>query len=479
MRGSIGIALTAALGLACGERAPPAAGEGETAAGFLAWVPADATTLVRFPAEKAVRARPADFGALLATLGRDGDAAREFCSEAAGKGVDPERPGGLALTPQGAWVRFLPASDKRTASLALRDAVARGIGYREEGDFILLTGGGAPGAPAPASPLPAGDLALRARHHTLLARLFFPTDTLELGITCDPAGFLFEGRLLPGAQGATEEALARAAHARATNLVDLLPGWLPVRVETTLPPTFLAETVAAHAAAHAGLKESKDREVLVRFLREALTAFDPGGPFAFGIDIDKGAVSLVMTGTMAPGPPSPILNRLRTAERSSFGALVLDKRARSPHALGLSAWLVDGAPNLEGLPESAWEMIALLCDRTRGLPVAYAERGERIIFAAGPRADYLCDLTHRMAATGGDRTQSGWALFELARMDVDRYAMGIIVQGRGLQGLPDADRRALAASLGATEAAPAIGSLTLAGFLEHGALRLKGRLNAK
>ncbi|MGQ0612201.1 MAG: hypothetical protein ACT4PV_00410 [Planctomycetaceae bacterium] len=469
----------AALGLACRERQPRAGGQGETAAGFLALVPADATTLVRFPPESAVRARPVDFQALLATFGRNGDAIQEFCSEAAGKGIDPERPGGLALTPQGAWVRFLPALDKRTVALALRERVARGVGYREEGDFVLLTGGGAPGAPAPAAPLPSGDLALRVRHHPLLAQLFFPTDTLELGITCDPAGCLFEGRLLPGAQGATEEALAQAAHARATNLLDLLPSWLPVRVETTLPPTFLAETVASHAAAHAGIKESKDREALVRFLREALTAFDAAGPFAFGVDVDKGAVSVVMTGTMAPGPPSPILNRLRTAERSSFGALILDKRARAPHALGFSAWLVDGVPSLDGLPESLWEMVTLLCDRARGLPVAYAERGDKIIIAAGTRADYLCDLTHRMVATGGDRSQPGWALYELVRNTVERYVLGAIVQGKVLAELPDADRRALAAALGASESAPAIGSLTVAGFLEERTLQLKGRLNAK
>ncbi|MEE8107060.1 MAG: hypothetical protein V3T86_16115 [Planctomycetota bacterium] len=435
---------------------------------FLDFVPGETPITVRGPSPSALDANPHAFEALLRMLGRAGRADETFYGIASHEGLAADRGAGLAVTRTGSWVRYLPAENKST----IATAVGSRTSYREEGSLILFSDGAMGGGTEKGEALPRGDLAVRFRFHPLLAALSHPTDQLEFGVDVSTAGFKFHGRLRPGKNSPTREAIA-AARPTDGGTIEMLPAWLGLRVETTLPPTLFAEFLAHRLALHTGMAP-EDKTVLIRFMREALTAVDTETGFAFGIDFKDGMFSFVATGEIAEGPPSRVLRRLSVAAASEFGAMIFHPEESDVKGLqGYYAWVADAELSLDNLPETAWEMVRGLGDRNTGLPLAYAERGGRFVVAGGPRGDRLAAAALKRIEGSGKRGKAGWVLHSLRKSHKD-FVLGAVVNGPRLAGMAPGDLAALRRVFGATAEASAPAFVTVAGFRDGESLLLKG-----
>jgi hypothetical protein len=431
-------------------------------------LPPDASVVARLPSVRTAQEDPAATAAFLRMLGRGG-----LHGPSGDAGLDPAAAPGLAGTPSGGWVHYLPAADRAALHRAL-GARAPDVVIREEGPYVIVSGGGAAAARGEDPPLLPGALSLRVRHHPLLAALAQPGDVLEIALAFAAGGFDLHGRLLPAPEGPTAEAL-RGARVLRGGLLDFIPGSLGLRVETSLAPALLAPWLARRVAVHASIREEADRVLLERLLREALTGADPEGGLAFGIEAREGGISFVALGRTAAGPPSPVLARIRRQSRTSFGPLVLDARD-AEGITGLQAWIAEGQPALEGLPEAAWPLAASLCGGEEGgLPIAFLDPEGWWVLGAGPRADVLArDVARRLRE--GSRRSTGAALLDAAReRGGGDYVLGAVAAHEGLRDLPAADRAALGAAFGALPDAKPPQVVALAGFRQDGALALEGR----
>lgn len=458
---------------ACGEEGPgPAAATPPPVDAFLRMLPPDVSVVVRLPSVRAAKEDPGAVAALLGMLGRGAPhAVLHGSAEAAG--LDPDASPGLAATPSGGWVHYLPAADKAALHRALGPRAADVV-VREEGPWVIVSGGGAVAARFEDAPLLPGALSLRVRHHPLLAAVAQPGDMLEAAFTLAGGGFDVHGRLVPAPDGTTAE-LLRDARAFRGGLLDFLPGSLGLRAETALPPAMLATWLARRAAVHASIREEADRIVLERLLREALTGADPEAGVAFGVEAREGSLSFVALGRVAGGPTSPVLARVRRERRSAFGPLVLDARD-GEGVTGFHAWIAEGRPALEGLPEAAWPLAAALCGGEEGgLPLAFLEQEGWWVFGGGPRADLLVRDAARRLRQGSQRSPGSASLQTVRERGRGDYVLGIVAERGGLLGLPAADRAALAAALGALPDARAPEAVAVAGFRRDGAIAIEGR----
>jgi hypothetical protein len=467
-------ALLACLLAACGDDtrpAPPPAHAGATAAPDFGRWPADTTVFLRLPPPSRVAAAPEGPAALLRALGRSGAEPSAFLyGAAAPEGLAQKAPPHAALTASGGWMRVLEASDmaslRRSFEGALGDVVAQ-----ETDGLLVLFRGTLPGAGAEPA-LPAGDLAIRVRHHPLLATFAESGDVLEAGLDLGGAGFDARARLVPGPGSPTADLLARAVPGDG-GLLDYLPPSTFLRIETTLPSVFAAAGVAKRLARHLGVAEAKDRVVVERFLREALTGADPATGLAIGVEARAGEISVVVIARDAGGAASPILAKLRSEDRSSYGALVLDRRA-SPAGHGWLAWVAQAGPLLDDLPECLWSAVDLLSDEAKGLPVAYATCEGMSVVAFGPRADALAVATRARLVGGSSRTAGAAALRGLRESRGGDYVIGLVVEAAAAD-LPAADLQSLGASLGGIEGARGTVAFAAAGFRTEGALELLAR----
>jgi hypothetical protein len=468
--------------LGCGEApapAPPQTGE-ETWSfdGFQRFLPEETSVTLRLPPYAEVKERPTRFEVLLRALGRgDASPTRLFYGAEEPFGLAESRAPGLALTPDGAWVHYLPAEDKGRLNQALRDHAGKAA-FREEDEWVILSRGGKGPGRGEGGALPPGDLALRVRFHPLLDVLAYPGDTLELGITLGGGGLDIRGRLRPSEKSATRTAIQQARPCNG-GLIDFLPAGLAVRVETTLPAVNLSSFLTRRIASHCGLREDKDRILLERLLREVLTAVDPATELAFGLDLRDGETGFVAAGRIAGGPPSTILAKLRRSSRTEFGALILDAREAPRGVIGLAAWIADPRPALEGLPQSTWNLVGDLCGgEERGLLFAYAEEKEWFILGAGRGADNLVRMVRRRLSTGSKRSFGSQVLRQVRERGADdsEYLLGVVVVPPLLAGLPDTDRAALWATFGATGKAVEPRAIAVAGSRSENGLALEGRL---
>jgi hypothetical protein len=359
--------------------------------------------------------------------------------------------------------------------LALRPALAalpREVTPQELDGFLALFRGTRPGE-REEPPLPAGDIALRVHHHPLLGALADASDSLEADLALGSAGLDARARLTPGPASPTARLLADA-RAGEGGLVDFLPQSLFVRVEMTFPPTALAAPLARRLGRHLGVDRAHDAVVAERFLREALSGVDPVAGIAFGCEARQGEETLVVVARAAPGPASPILAKLARDERSSFGALVLDRRDAPGGLLGWTLWIAQATPTLDGLPECLWDLVGRLADEERGLDVAYAEAPGYAVLAVGPRADILARDAKARLEAGSSRTPATTELFRLRGLGKD-YVLGAVVEGKEAD-LPAADAAALRAAFGAAEGAKAPEAVAIAGFRGDAALDLLVRV---
>jgi hypothetical protein len=463
--------LLACLLAACGDDAPQAPpGPAVIATDFGRW-PADTTVLLRLPAPSSVAAAPDGAKALLRALGRGTEEpSTALYGTASPEGIAPGAPPHAALTASGGWMRVLRASDMAMLRRSFEDTSADVVA-QETGDILVLFRGTLPGEGVE-PPLPDGDLAVRARHHPLLAALAESGDVLEAGLDLGGRGFDARARLVPAPASPTLDLLARAVPGEG-GLLDYLPPSTFLRIETTLPSVFAAAGVAKRLARHLGLAEAKDRVTIERLLREALTGADPATGLAIGVEARGGEVSVVVVARDAEGAASPILAKLRSEERSSFGALVLDHRA-SPAGLGWLAWLAQAEPALDDLPECLWSAVDLLSDEAKGLPVAYAAFEGWSVVAIGPRADELAVATRSRLEGGSSRTAGAAELRRLRESRQGEYVIGVVVEAGAME-LPAADLEALRSSLGGIEGARGTAAFAAAGFRTEGALELRAR----
>ncbi len=450
-----------------------------TDAPFLSYLPTQVPVVLRLPAVDDLRAREKEFESLARVLGwSEGSLDAFFFDIEAQKGIDPARPAGMAVAADGSWVRYLPAADKRLLSEAYRDRVAEGARYREEGDMVILSQGGEGPGTDEIGALMAGDIGVHIRFHPLLGVLSHPTDTLDLGVTVEAGGLSLKGRLQPGAESPTNQAIEAAVPARG-GLIELLPVSMGLRVETTLPATIFDGLVARRIAVAAGIKEEADRIVLIRLLREALTAVDRESGIAFGVDFEKGKASFAVVGKIAAGPPSRVLNKMRKGGRHVFGSLVIDSEREDRMAkgiLGFYAWVAQAELNVKGLPESLWDCARVLCDSSHGLGLAYTEHEGYFAFAAGEGADTLAQTIRRRLRGGPKRSRSAWMLHELRQASGREYVLGIIASGPGMAGAAAADRAALERIFGASSGSGAPRAVAVAVFREGKTLELDGRV---
>lgn len=458
---------------ACGDDATPTPPtppptDAAVAPGFERW-PGDTTVFLRLPPAERIAEAPDGAKALLRALGRGDEDPHAFLfGTKSPEGLAPGAPPHAALTASGGWMRVLRASDMP----ALRRSFDGGdVVAQETGDLLVRFRGTLPGTHVE-PPLPAGDLAIRVRHHTLLAEVAESGDLLEAGIDLGGAGLEARVRLVPGPGSPTADRLARARPGEG-GLVDYLPPSTFLRVETTLDPVFAAAGVAKRVARHLGLAEAKDKVILERLLREALTGADPATGLAIGVEARGGELSVVVVARDAEGDASPILAKLRTEERSSFGAVVLDART-SPAGRGWFAWVAQAQPEIEELPECLWGAVSLLSDESKGLPVALSAFEGWSVVAVGPRADALALATRSRLERGSARTTGAEELRKLRGSRDGDYVLGIVVELAATD-LPAADLRALVASLGGIEGARGAAAFAAAGFRTEGALEFLAR----
>jgi hypothetical protein len=278
---------------------------------------------------------------------------------------------------------------------------------------------------------------------------------------------------VPGPSSPTADLLAAATGCEG-GLLDYLPPTTFLRVETTLPRVFAAAGVARRIARHTGFLEEKDRVILERLLREALTGADPAAGLAIGIDARGGEVSVVVVARDAQGPASPILKKVASDERSSFGTLVLDRRDAPTGLVGWQAWIAQAEPEIEDLPECLWSAVAQLSDESKGVLVAYTAFGGWSVVALGPRADALAADTRSRLEAGSSRTRGASELRRLREGGPGEYVIGVVVEP-GVAELPAADLAALRAAFGGVEGARGPEAVAAAGFRAEGGLDLKVR----
>ncbi len=445
--------------------APPAQGD------FRRW-PADTTVAVRLPPPAAVAARKTAFAALVRALGREEmtPSAFLFGSDET-DGISGEAPPWAALTASGAWLRALKASDMAAARRAFGELPFYVVAQETDG-FLVLFRGTKPGDGAE-PPLPPGDLALRVRHHPLLALVADSGDILEASVELGSAGLDARGRLVPGPKSSTTGLLAGAVKGEG-GLLEFLPPSTFLRIETTLPPVFAAAAVARRLARHTGFAEEKDRTLVERFLREALTGADPKAGLAIGAEARGGELSIVVVAREGDGAFSPVLKKLRTEDRSSFGPLVLDRRDATAGLFGWDAWVAQAKPELEDLPECLWGAAGALADESKGVPVAYAAFDGWSVVAIGPRADALARGT-KARLQGGSARSPGAAELRRLREEGGDYVIGVVVEP-GVADLPAADLAAVGAAFGGAEGARGPKAVAVAGFRAGTALDLRARV---
>lgn len=438
---------------------------------FSRW-PEGTTVAVRLPPPHVVADRPDAFAALVRGLGREGTTPSAFlygadATDGAAADVSPL----AALTGEGGWLRVLPAADMAAMRRAFA-ALPPDVVAQESQGLLVLSRGTLPGGKSE-PPLPKGDLALRVRHHPLLAFVAESSDVLEAAIDLGALGLEARARLLPGPDSPTASLLARAA-AGTGGLVDFLPASAFLRIETTLPSVFPAAPLSRRLARHAGIAEEKDRVVVERLLREALTGADAGTGLAIGLEARGGELTVVVVARDADGPPSPILRKLREEERSSFGSLILDRREAPKGLVGWAAWAAQAQPQIEDLPECLYTSVGLLADEAKGLPVALAAFGGWSVVAVGPRADSLA-LGAKARLEGGGSRSPGAADLRQLREGGGEYVVGVVLEPASAE-LPEADLAALRALFGWAEGARGPKSAAVAGFRTPEGLSLKARV---
>jgi len=426
-----------------------ASGEAWPADGFLHYLPDGTMLVARLPTLEAVRAEPRPYRELVKRFGWGEDVTAMLFGAAEPDGLDADRSPGFVRTVGDAWAHYLPATDKGRLNAALAERRSR-LTHREEGDWIILSKGGAGAGRNQGDPLPPGTMALRVHHHPLLTAFANPGDTVEAGGRAGPGGLEFRGRLRTGARSPTADVFA-AAGPMPDERLDLLPPTLAPRVETTLPAAELASMLAARLAVHGGIRAGDDRVVVERFLREVFTGADSAAGYAFGVDFRDGSGTLVATGRLAGGRDSPILHLVRGEARSTYGPLVLDLARGAPEDPAAKrgrwrwrAWLVEPDGKLEGLPDSLWESVGLLVrGEEAGLEVVYERLDDRFVFAAGPRADRLAAKVAEGLRGPFRRSLAGTHLRTLYQAGDGDYKLGIAVDGRGVRRMPDKDLAAL------------------------------------
>jgi hypothetical protein len=428
---------------------------------------------VRLPAPAAVAERPDRFAALVRALGHEGTSPSAFLYGAeAPEGVAPAAPPWAMLTASGAWIRALHATDMAALRRAF-GALPPDVVAQETDGFLVLFRGVVPGQGIE-PPLPPGDLALRVRHHPLLVTVAESGDVLEAGIDLGSGGLEARTRLLPGPGSPTADLLARAV-AGEGGLLDFLPPSTFLRVETTLPSAFAAASLSRRLARHTGFAEEKDRVLVERFLREALTGADPETGLAIGVEAREGEVTVVVVARDGEGAASPILKKLRADERSAFGPLILDRREAPAGLLGWFAWVAQAQPELEDLPECLWGAVDRLSDESKGVPVALAAFDGWSVVALGPRADQLARATKSRLSGGSSRSPGAEELRKLRGEGTGDYVIGVVVEARAMD-LPLADLAAVRAAFGGREGARGPKAVAAAGFRADGALDLLVRV---
>ncbi len=437
-----------------GDAATEGASVAWPADGFLNYLPDNAALIARLPTLDAVQAEPKPFVELMRRLGWSADATATLFGTAEPNGLDRKRAAGFARTTNG-WAHYLPAMDKGALNAALAARRAK-LAHREEPNWIILSQGGAGAGHNQDDPLPPGMMALRVHYHPLLTAFANPGDIAEAGIKVGPGGLEFKGRLRPGPKSSTGAAFA-ATPALPDEALDLLPPNLAVRVETTLPAADLGSMLAERLAVHGGIKDPGDRVLVERFFREVFSGANSAAGLAFGIEFRDGSGTFVATGKIAQGRDSPILKRIRTAERTTFGPLVLDREDDVPQKASKAAgpnpqadqwhwraWLAESAGNLEGLPESFWESIGLLIrGEDDGLDITYARIDDRFVFGFGPNARSLVRAVKKRLGRPFRRSAAGTHLRALHNSVRGAYKLGITLHGVGLIGMHENDRTAL------------------------------------
>jgi len=437
---------------------------------FRRW-PEDVELAVRLPAPAEVEGRPDAFQGLLRVMGATGRTPfGYFFGADAPDGIARERAPWMVVTGSG-WMRALPANDLAALNRAMAGQPPEVLVQQLDG-FVVLYCGTRPQDRVEAD-LPPGDLAIRVRHHPVLSLLAETGDTLEAAIVLGGGGFDASGRLTPG-PGSPTSALLAAAKAGEGGLLDFLPPGLFLRVEMTLPAAALAHPVTRRLAEHLGFPEAGDRVVVERFLREVLTGAAPSKAIAFGCEVRGTEVSFVVVAHDVEGQPSPVLAKLREADRYSFGPLVFDPRTAGRDLCGWYAWVAQAQPQIEHLPECLWDTVGGLADEEKGLPVAYAAFDGWSVLAAGPRADSLVRATRSRLLGGSERSAGAVQLFRLRGRGEGDYVLGIVVEP-GLAELPAADSAALRASFGLSADGQPPGAIAVAGFRADGALKLLAR----
>lgn len=440
---------------------------------FLKFLPDDVTTTIRLPSLDLLERKRGECAALLTMLGVAGDPAAALYGSATPGGMDRARAPGLALSPGGAWVRYLPSTDRATLTRAVGDLVAAGAVQRQEGDWLLLSLGGKGPGNAQGEALPPGDIGLRLHSHPLLASLCSPADRVDLGLTLGTGGCEIRGVFRPGADGVSRDAIERAT-AGEGGLIDYMHLSLALRMESTLPATVIAPFLSNWVAAHGGIGEAKERAILERLLREGLTALDPATGFGLGIELREGKASAVLVGRIAGGPASAILASLAGGGRHTFGALVLESAVPEKNYFALRGLLPQGKANLEGVPECAFDFVAGLTKD--GLEFAVRVQEGWVAAGIGPRGALLAGDTLRRIHEGSRGSEGGKAIQDLVRSEKGAYVLGVVITGAGFAQAPAGDRAALRSLSGAGESAVPPSMAALAGFAREGVVDLAGRI---
>jgi len=453
----------------CGDGDEPEAPQPEPRERAFARWPADTTIAFRLPPPAAVEAAPEAVAALQRALGHGGVSPSAFLYGAdSTAGIAPDSAPWAVLTASGGWMRALRAADMASLRAAFAGLPSEVVAQETDG-FLVLFRGTRP-ADGVEPPLPAGELAMRVRHHPLLAMVAESGDLLEGALVLGTAGFDADGRLVPGPSSPTADLLRGATPAEG-GILDYLPSNTFLRVETTIPRVFAAAGAARWLARHVGFSEEKDRVIAERLLREALTGADPKAGLTIGVEAHGGGISVVVAARDAEGAPSPILAKLFNDARSSFGPLVLDRRDAPGGLDGWFLWVAQAKPELQDLPECLWGTVDLLSDESKGLPVAYAAFDGWSVVAFGPRADALAFDTRARLEGGSSRTPGAAELHRLRESGKGDYVIGVVVEP-GAADLPPADRTALSAAFGGSEGAPGVAALAAACFRESDALRI-------
>jgi hypothetical protein len=299
-------------------------------------------------------------------------------------------------------------------------------------------------------------------YHPLLDAIAQPGDRLELGATLLDGGMEITGRLVPGANSPTAAAI-RQAGGGVARAIELLPPWLGVRFESTMPSTMYATLLTRRIARHAGLPAGELRDNLERFLREATTAIDPATGLAVGIDFRDGAASFVAVGLIAQGPASPVLAKLAKASRTTFGGLVLDSRETKSGVLGFFAWCPQPEPNTD-LPDSLATTLDNLLSEEAGVLVSFVSADGYAVVAGGPNADTLAQKVARRVVAGAQSSVGGRHLDRLRRRGGDDCIFTAVVSGAGLAGMAKGDLANLREMFHAGPEATAPKLIVVAGF---------------